>query len=80
MTNQRNKSLGRWIYDHPILAFLAILTISFVFLMVLVYLTGCSARPPRRYSNGDRTVYGPKTYGSVDEADMAHGTIFNSQD
>lgn len=64
------KRLGEWIYDNPMATMMVIFFVTGLFFAFLVWLTGCAPRPPR-FTNGDRTVFGPPTHGEVVEDDMA---------
>lgn len=68
--------MGDWTWRHPLWTVAVIVAIDLCFFWLLVSLYGCASQPPR-FENGDPTASGPKTYGDVDEPDMAHPSIFH---
>lgn len=63
--------LGQWAFKHPVQAFLVNLFISISFFVAIAYLFGCS-KPLIREQDYGKSVIGPRSYGSVEEPDMAY--------
>lgn len=65
------KQFRKWLSENPGEAIWWILFLTGLFALTLATFYGCAGSPPRRFENGDKTVFGPRTYGDVVEGDMA---------